>query len=100
MFFKSQMKSALKVLGYPIDGSSKQSISSFSSIYRDNGDNPKEAAVKFFYTTFKKADKKGYRLDCKNIKGAKNTIDDWVRRKQIRPHYSVAFVKAVVLESR
>ena len=100
MFFESKMKSALKSLGYPMDGSSKKSISLFSSIYRSHGENPKEAAVKYFYTTIRNADGNGVRLDRENIAGAKITIDDRVKKRQIRPHYSVAFAKLVASDLR
>lgn len=100
MFFKSKMISELKALGYPIDNSSKKTINIYSNIYKNSGDNPKEAAIKFFYTSLKKVGEDGVRVHHKNIEGAKSTIDGWVKKRQIRPQISVIFMQMVCANTK
>ena len=95
MFFKKKMISELKALGYPIGDSSNKTIDIYSDIYRNSGDNPKEAAAKFFYSSLRKEGESGVHLHHENIETAKATVEAWAKKKLIRSHISVIFMQTV-----
>lgn len=93
MFHQSRMIWALTALYYPVEHVSSDAIKAFSSEYKKKGDNPKEAAVRFYFTTFNTMDSRGNFFQYQDVTEATKQVLLWGENGDIKPQFASLFVE-------